>query len=91
MTANHILDKKDVRILSLGTGTPFPSEYNIDGWNSLDYSKLSVELMIDIDVDMADYQLETMQKRHAKALKTSQNKDYKNYFRAQCFTNLAMD
>jgi len=55
MTAKHILDKKEMRILSLGTGTPFPSEYNIEGWNSLDYIKLSVELMIDIDVDMADY------------------------------------
>ena len=32
-----------------------------------------------------------MFKRHAKKLKQSQNKDYRNYLRAQCFTDLAMD
>lgn len=55
MSAKHILGKPNLRILSLGTGMPFPSEYDIEGWNSLDYTSLSVELMIDIDVDMADY------------------------------------
>ena len=55
MYAKHLKSKGDLRILSLGTGTPFPSVYDIAGWNSLDYQKLSVELMIDIDVDMANY------------------------------------
>lgn len=55
MYAKYILGKEDIRIMSLGTGTPFPSEYNIDSWNSIDYTALSVELMIDIDVDMANY------------------------------------
>ena len=82
MMAKHIKGHNNVRILSLGTGVPFPSEYNLDGWNSLDYSTLSVELMIDIDVDMADYQLETIFKQQAKKLKTKYNKDFKNYLRA---------
>lgn len=83
MMAKHILSKEDIRIMSLGTGTPFPSEYDIDGWNSLDYTALSVELMIDIDVDMSNYQLEKMFKKHAKELKAEpEGVDYKNYIRA---------
>jgi len=33
---------------------PSPKTYDVDDWNMLDYKMLSVELMVDIDVDMAD-------------------------------------
>lgn len=66
MYATHILREKDLRILSLGTGMPIPTEYDLDGWNRRDFDSLSYELILDIDIDMVDSLLEKMFKRHLK-------------------------
>lgn len=41
-------------MLSLGTGVPSPKVYDVNNWNLLSYNMMTVELMIDIDVYMAD-------------------------------------
>ena len=91
MFATHLKQQKKTRVLSLGTGLPNPSTYDLDDWNLLDYHILSIELMIDIDVEMSGQQLSRALKRQAKEIKEEQGVDINNYLRVQCYTDLPMD
>lgn len=70
--ATKLLRKGPLRVFSLGTGVGPAREYDIDGWNRIDYAKMAAELVVDIDVFVSDYIVKQALKAQAKKIENDQ-------------------
>lgn len=94
--ATKLMRKPSVRVVSLGTGVPAGKEYDPENWNRFAYRTMAAELVLDIDVFVADFVVKKAVEAKAKVIEDQLKKKgvtttFKSYLRLQTVTDLPLD